>query len=158
MSTEPVETFVFLPYPKYKALDNRAKKVEEQVEPAIAESQSPILAESTPNEEAPPSISQPESMKEKEVDIQLGKNMTKTYRGVQIRKLLHHIEKTKGATEVTSFANLEELIKAALTNTRRKLPNEEVFFTFLFDKDLGHFVKNRSKIDLYYKYGPWYLL
>ena len=65
MSTEPVETFVFLPYPKYKALDNRAKKVEEQVEPATAESQSPILAESLPNEEAPPSFSQPESMKEK---------------------------------------------------------------------------------------------
>ena len=67
MSTESVETFVYLPYPKYKALDNRAKKVEEQVEPAIVESQSPILTESLPNEEAPPSISQPESMKKKKL-------------------------------------------------------------------------------------------
>ena len=33
--------------------------------------------------------------------------MTKTYQGVQIKKLLPHTEKTKGGTEVTSFANLE---------------------------------------------------
>ena len=77
--------------------------------------------------------------------------MTKSYHGVQINRLIRHIEKTKGSTDVTSLTNLEELIKAALTNTRKKLPNEEMFFTFLFDNGMGHFVKNRSKIDLYYK-------
>ena len=152
MSVEPVETFVFLPYPKYKALDNRSKKVEEQGESSMPESKT--VEPTTPSN--PPTVSKPEEVEE--VKHQIGKNVTKSYRSVQIKKLLHHIEKTKGSAEVTSFANLEELIKAALTNTRKKLPNEEVFFTFLFDNGMGHFVKNRSKIDLYYKYGPWYML
>ena len=82
--------------------------------------------------------------------------MTKAYRGVQINKLIRHIEKTRGSEEVASLANLPELIRVALTSTKKKLPNEEVFFTFLFDNGMGHFVKNRSKIDLYYKHEPWY--
>ena len=146
MSVEPIETFVFLPYPTYKALDNRVKKAEQD------ESTLPL-----PHKEAMPAnppISKPEETEE--ANSQLRKNVTKNYRVVQIRKLLHQIEKTKGSVEVTSFPNLEDLLHAALTNTRKKLPNEEVFFTFLFDNGMGHFVKNRSKIDLYYKHGPWY--
>ena len=150
MSTAPVETFVFLPYSKYKALDNRAKKVEEQAESTMSPKE--VSSEAVPIN--PTTVS---GLEEKEeVKNQLGKNVVKSYRNVQIRKLLHQIEKTKGSVGVTSFPNLEELIKAALSNTKKKLLNEEIFFTFLFDNGMGHFVKNRSKIDLYYKHGPWY--
>ena len=149
MTTEPVETFVFLPYSKYKALDNKLKK---------GESSLPVLDEPQPNEESTSvSINTSTTSEPGEgTKRQLGKDVTKSYRGVQINKLIHYIEKTKGSADVTCLANLEELSKAALTNTRKKLPNEEIFFTFLFDNGMGHFVKNRSKIDLYYKDGPWY--
>ena len=110
MSVEPIETFVFLPYPTYKTLDNRVKKAE-QDEPTL-----PL-----PHKEAMPAnppISKPEETEE--ANSQLRKNVTKNYRVVQIRKLLHQIEKTKGSVEVTSFPNLEDLLHAALTNTRKK--------------------------------------
>ena len=148
MSVEPIETFVFLPYPKYKALDNRAKKVDE-----LEESTLPLPQQKKDMPVNPPT-SKPE--KAEEAKTQQSKNLTKSYRVVQIEKLLHQIEKAKGSLEVTSFPNLEELIQGALTNTRKKLPNEEPFFTFLFNNGMGHFVKNRSKIDLYYKDGLWY--
>ena len=152
MSTEPVETFVFLPYSKYKALDNRAKKVKSD------ESSLPVSDEPQPNEDAAGVSINTSANSEpgEEAKTQLGKDVTKSYHGVQINRLIRHIEKTKGSTDVTSLTNLKELIKAALTNTRKKLPNEEMFFTFLFDNGMGHFVKNRSKIDLYYKDGLWY--
>ena len=82
--------------------------------------------------------------------------MTKTYQSTQIQKIRTNIRKTEGSEELTSLPHLDDLIKAAISNTRKKLPNEEVFFTFLFENGMGHFVKNRSKIDLYYKDGPWY--
>ena len=130
-------------------MDNKLKK---------GESSLPVLDEPQPNEESTSvSINTSTTSEPGEgTKRQLGKDVTKSYRGVQINKLIHHIEKTKGSADVTSLTNLEELIKAALTNTRKKLPNEDMFFTFLFDNGMGHFVKNRSKIDLYYKDGPWY--
>ena len=153
MAAEPVETFVFLPYAKYKALDTRAKRVEQDPAPSIPEGH-PSNEEET-SASSNPSITMPPPA---EVKNPLGKDLTKHYRGVQIKKILRLIEKTKGSTEINSLANLEELIKSAVTNTKKKLPNEEVFFTFLFDNGLGHYVKNRSKIGLYYKNEPWYLL
>ena len=153
MTTEPVETFVFLPYAKYKALDTRAKKVEQDPTPPIPEE--PPTNEGETSTASTPSITIPPPAEGKNP---LGKDLTKHYRGVQIKKILRLIEKTEGSTEITSLANLEELIKSAVTNTRKKLPNEEVFFTFLFDNGMGHYVKNRSKIGLYYKNEPWYLL
>ena len=154
MSTEPVETFVFLPYSKYKALDNRSKKVEEPNETTNAHKEFPM--EVAPM--SPPTVSETSKDQEKKEEVKhpLGKNVTQSYRNVQIKKLLHQIEKAQGSVEVTSLPNLDDLIKAALSSSRKKVLNEEVFFTFLFDNGLGHFVKNRSKIDLYYKHGPWY--
>ena len=154
MAAEPVETFVFLPYAKYKALDTRAKRVEQDPTPSILEGH-PSNEEGETSASSTPSITIPPPA---EVKNPLGKDLTKHYRGVQIKKILRLIEKTKGSTEITSLANLEELIKSAVTNTKKKLPNEEVFFTFLFDNGMGHYVKNRSKISLYYKNELWYLL
>ena len=154
MAAEPVETFVFLPYAKYKALDTRAKRVEQDPTPSIPEGH-PSNEEEETSASSIPSIAIPPPA---EVKNPLGKDLTKHYCGVQIKKILRLIEKTKGSTEITSLANLEELIKSAVTNTKKKLPNEEVFFTFLFDNGMGHYVKNRSKISLYYKNKLWYLL
>ena len=51
----------------------------------------------------------------------------------------------------------KDLIKSALGNSRKTLANEKEFFNFLFANNLGHFVKNRSKIALYYdKALNWY--
>ena len=153
MSSEQVETFVFLPFSQYKALDSRAKRTE-----TIS---TPVLETPQPNEETEVSTDDSPIIKDTSEsllgkDVPLGKDVTKDFRRVQIKKLLHHIQKTHGSGEIVSLSNLDDLIQAALTNKRKKLPNEEVFFTFLFENGMGHFVKNRSKIDLYYKDGPWY--
>ena len=148
---EPVKTFIFVPYSKYKDLDSKAKKPEyNEVLPSLIDSSHP----DENNIKISPELSG--ASKVEETKSQLGKDMAKTYRTVQMKKLLHHIEKTTGSEKVKSLENLEELIKTALSNTRKKLPNEELFFTFLFDNGMAHFVKNRSKIDLYYKDGLWY--
>ena len=145
MTTEPVETFVFLPFSQYKALDSRAKSHStsqhglENPQPKVSEMS--IATTSISKEEKQP---------------KLERNVTKTYQSTQIQKIRTNIRKTEGSEELTSLPHLDDLIKAAISNTRKKLPNEEVFFTFLFENGMGHFVKNRSKIGLYYKDGLWY--
>ena len=146
---EPFETFVFLPYNRYKALDSRAKK--EQTELPVSNSGGGLSSEEISSEPIP---SQSDELIE--VKKPIGKDLTKSYRGVQMKKLLQHIEKTEGSSEIVNLPNLEELIKNAQSNSKKRLPNEKLFFTFIFDHGMSRFVKNRSKIDLYYKYGPWY--
>ena len=74
-----------------------------------------------------------------------------------MKKLLRHIEGVEGAQEILTLPNLEDLIRSALTTSRKSLPNEQKFFTFLFSNSLGSYVKNRSKINDYYKLDkPWY--
>ena len=46
MTTEPVETFVFLPFSTYKALDNRAKRTEHppvKEMPSSREEEQPVV-------------------------------------------------------------------------------------------------------------------
>ena len=118
---ESLETYVILSYPRYKALDQKAKKWEAQAAEAI------------------------------------GKDVTLKYKTTQMKKLLCHIEGVEGAQEILTLPNLEELIRSALTTSRKSLPNEHKFFTFLFSNSLGSYVKNRSKINDYYKLDkPWY--
>ena len=146
MTTEPVETFVFLPFSTYKALDNRAKRTEPP----------PVKETPSSREEEQPVEESTEALAEVPEQSPVGKDVTKSYRSVQIKKLLHHIKKSHGSDTIVALPNLEDLIQAALSNKRRALPNEEIFFTFLFENGMGGFVKNRSKIDLYYKGGLWY--
>ena len=145
MTTEPVETFVFLPFSQYKTLDSRAK----------SHSTSQQGLENPQPKVSKASIATPSISKE-EKQPKLERNVTKTYQSTQIQKILTNIRKTEGSEELTSLPHLDDLIKVAISNTRKKLPNEEAFFTFLFENGMGHFVKNRSKIDLYYKDGLWY--
>ena len=123
---EGVETFVILPFPRYKALDQKSKKVDPPAEPE------------------PPPI--------KQIDHQ---DVRLTYRSTQMKKLLHHIKAVHGGSTIAEISNLDDLIKNALTQSKKKLPNEEEFYKFLFEHGMGDFVKNCSKIDLYYP-DVWY--
>ena len=135
---EGVETFVILPFPRYKALDQKSKKVEPPAEPE------PEPEASTSPEVEPPPI--------KQVDHQ---DVRLTYRSTQMKKLLHHIKAVHGGSTIAEISNLDDLIKNALTQSKKKLPNEEEFYKFLFEHGMGTYVKNRSKIDLYYP-DVWY--
>ena len=70
------------------------------------------------------------------------------YRGSLLKKL---IDRMGGSKDIIRLDNLDELITSALSTTQKTLPNEEAFFQFLFENNLGHFVKNRNKINLYYQ-------
>ena len=162
MSVDPVETFVFLPYSKYKALDTRAKKAEGCKNFIIP------LANRRTHEHRNWKIRWPTFnfifethgrrwKKERQIEKpKLGEDLTKTYRSVQIKKLIAHIERSNGSEGIMALPNLDDLIKLALKNSKKTLRHEEQFFTFLFENNMSHFVKNRSKIDLYYRGDPWY--
>ena len=144
---EPLETFAIIPWGKFQSMEKRLKKEETSDEelPA-AKPQTPEVEETAEKEVQP---TPKDTTKKKDVKTK--------YRATQIKKLLHHIEKLGGSQKITSLENLEELIKCALGNSRKTLANEEEFFNFLFDNNLGHFVKNRSKINQYYDSASnWY--
>ena len=151
---ETVETFAIIPFGKYQAMEQRLQKAE------------------TSNEDLPKPIKvdAPEVQKAEDeetpvipVDLATTKSAVKKidlknkYRTAQIKKLLQLIEKKDDSQKITSLENLDDLIKCALGNGRKKIPNEEEFFNFLFANNLAHFVKNRSKINQYYdKATNWY--
>ena len=64
--------------------------------------------------------------------------------------MIKHIENLRNSEVILGMDNIDMLIKAALNQSRKKLLNEEEFFNFLFSNGLGHLVKNRFKIDLYF--------
>ena len=148
---ESVETFAILPIAKFMSMEKRLKKSEDsdQRPPTPKPSENTESeTEVVENLESPlPSPKAP--TKKKEVKMK--------YRAAQIKKLLHHVEKKNGSEKITSLENLEELIKCALGNSRKTLQNEEMFFNFLFENNLAHFVKNRYKISKYYDQASnWY--
>ena len=61
------------------------------------------------------------------------------------------MERLDDSQHITSLENIDQLIDTALGSNKKVVPNEEMFFTYLFDNNLAHFVKNRSKIARYYK-------
>ena len=111
MTTEPVETFVFLPFSQYKALDSRGKLHStsqhglENPQPKVSEMS--IATTSISKEEKQP---------------KLERNVTKTYQSTQIQKIRTNIRKTEGSEELTSLPHLDDLIKAAISNTRKNFP------------------------------------
>ena len=133
---EGVETFVILPFTRYKALDQKSKKVDPPAEEEPKREPEPET--STSLEVEPPPT--------KPVDHQ---DVRLTYRSNQMKKLLHHIKAVHGGSTIAEISNLDNLIENALTQSKKKLPNEEEFYTFLFEHRTGSYVKNCSKIDLY---------
>ena len=162
MSVDPVETFVFLPYSKYKALDTRVKKAEGcEISSSPLQSEEPMNVETEKSDDLPSTSSlkpkEEDERKERQIEKpKLGEDLTKTYRSVQIKKLIAHIERSNGSEGIMALPNLDDLIKLVLSNSKKTHRHEEQFFTFLFENNMSHFVKNRSKIDLYYRGGPWY--
>ena len=150
---EKVEPYVILPFPTYRAMDQKLKRAE-------------LPEKELPTEHTEPSQEEEEREKEKTPTPPLtstsappatNKDLTTKYRANQIKKLLQHIKKNDSTQDITSLDNLEALIKSALTNSRKILPNEKKFYAFLFDNNLAHFCKNRSKINLYYlNKDSWY--
>ena len=92
MSTEPVETFVFPPFSKYKALDNRAKMATEKSgainEPTPPSPSPPIPSTNPPSDQEEPTSKAANSLSvsQKGAENHLGKDLTKTYRSVQIKQ------------------------------------------------------------------------
>ena len=141
-----METFAIVPYPKYRSMEQRIKKVETSELPP-------------PNEPPPEQMDDQPSPQSSPLPPESGKkrDKVKTYRTVQVRKLLQYIKRMDNSQDITTLENLDELIKSALGGSRRILENEEKFFNFLFENNLAHFVKNRSKINIYYKaHDNWY--
>ena len=127
---EPVETFVFLPYNRYKALDSRAKK--EQTELPVSNSGWGLSSEEISSEPIP---SQSDELIE--VKKPIGKDLTKSYRGVQMKKLLQHIEKTEGSSEIVNLPNLEELIKSALSKSKKEIAKwRDVLYLYLWPRNV----------------------
>ena len=140
-----VQTYAIVPHAKWKAMEQRLQRAESE---ANSEVQTQPATQEPHSEGLPAdSLSNPPSMNEgseKKKDVKL------KYRKVQMKKLLHHMERLEGSQGVTSLENIDDLIKSALGSSKKILPNESKFFTFLFDNSLTHFVKNRWKIGLYY--------
>ena len=147
MSTlqDGVETFVILPYPRFKALDQKSQKEDHPPQKEELPPPPPPPEVAAASQEASPQPTKPVDQK----DVSL------KYRSNQMKKLVHHIKSVHGTENITELPNFEDLIKSALTQSKKSLPNESMFFNFLFRNGMASFVKNRSKIDLYYP-DIWY--
>ena len=154
---EPVELCVILPYAEYRSIEQRAKKGNStEVRSTTPEkSTTPSVEEnSSDSEQKVESISTQEPMETPPAPPEKGKKkeLKNTYRATQIKKVLKQIEKTSDSKDICQLENLDSLIKSALGSSKKVLSNEKKFFTFLFENNLGHFVRNRNKINLYYKF------
>ena len=151
---EIVETFVIIPFGKYRAMEQRLQKAERSKEDLPKPIKIDALEVQKEEDEETPVIP---------VNLATTKSAVKKidlknkYRTAQIKKLLQLIEKKDDSQKITSLENLDDLIKCALGNNRKKILNEQEFFNFLFANNLAHFVKNRSKMNqYYYKATNWY--
>ena len=138
---EEVETFVLLPYIDFKSMDQRVKRAEEEKtsQQAPASNEENAIAEKF---EATVSEKQTVPVKKK-------KDLSKSYRKTYLKKLIQQMPKTEDSNEILKLDNLDALIDLALGNSKRTLPNEEMFFRFAFQNGLSQFIKNRFKINLY---------
>ena len=105
--------------------------------------------------EPPATVEREEEVSQKE---KIGKNQVQTLRANQIRKLLGLIKKVIGSDEILQVENLEDLIKNALSQSKKKLANQQEFYDFLFQNNLAHYVRNRHAIAQFYNKTPWYLI
>ena len=145
---EEVETYVLLPYNDFKSMDQRVKKVEEGGS-NTRESDISVPTPAAKKEEIEKSEELPVSVKPTSTETKK-KDLSKSYRKTHLKKLILQIQKADDSKEILELENLDALIEAALNNSRKTLPNEEVFFRFLFQNGMSQFVKNRFKINLYF--------
>ena len=145
---EEVETYVLLPYNDFKSMDQRVKKAEEGVSTTRESSISAPTPE-TRKEEVEKSEELSVLVKQTHIETKK-KDLSKSYRKTHLKKLIQQIQKTEDSKEIIQLENLDALIESALNNSKKTLPNEEIFFRFLFQNGMSQFVKNRFKINLYF--------
>lgn len=166
-----VELFVALPYEKWKSMEKWSRdrpNVKTDVAPDVTpDVSSPDISDTKGAEvTTEPSESDESSKvnveeKHREIEVKndkvrssLGKDVSKTYRANQIVKLLQRL-RSKGYKELDKIDNLESLVKNSLGNSAKVLPNEKVFYDLIFKTNLAPYVRNRHKIQRYYK-RLWY--
>ena len=138
---EDVETFVLLPYADFKSMDQRVKKAEEEK----TSQQAPAsIEENVDADKFEATVSEKQT-----VPVKKKKDLSKSYRKTYLKKLIQQMPKTEDSNEILKLDNLDALIDLALGNSKRTLPNEEMFFRFAFQNGLSQFIKNRFKINLY---------
>ena len=142
-----VQMYVLLPFNDYRSMDQRLKKADtvttiDTVKP-VTEREEPSVASTMPKEE---------EMKQK-----IGKDLTKGYQAAYLKKVLRQLANTPDSKEILELENINDLIRSALNNSKRVLPNEERFFRFIFQSGLSKICKNRYKINLYFdNLDDWY--
>ena len=60
-------------------------------------------------------------------------DLKNTFGTAQMKKLFHLIQNNNPSQDITTLDNLDELIKSALGNGRKKLVNEEKFYRFFLN-------------------------
>ena len=158
---EPVELCVILPYQDFISKEKRAKKGETADPPPSANPEKASSASQNLEEPMSSDLEESVEVSDSEESIQAPlipppkakkKELKNMFRATQIKKVLKQIERTSNSEGITNLENLDSLIKSLLGTSKKILPNEREFFTFIFENNLGHFCRNRSKIDLYYKF------
>ena len=154
---DPVEVCVILPFAEYQCLEQRAKKLEssEVRAPSPEKTVPPTFEESGSDSEqrTEPSLAQEPSANLVTTEEKgKKKELKNSYRSTQIKKILKQIERKSNSKNISELENLDSLLKCALGSSKKILANEKQFFDFLFENNLGHFVRNRNKINLYYKF------
>ena len=157
---EALETWILCSLPRYKNHMEKLKRAEEVLKKHDNSTSSPPTQplEEALEVEPPVTIEQEEEepvVSQKEV---IGKNQVQNLRANQIRKLLSLIKKVIGSDEILQLENLEDLIKNALSQSKKKLANQQEFYDFLFQNNLAHYVRNRHAIAQFYNKTPWYLI
>ena len=122
-------------------MDQRVKKAEEGVS-TTRESDISTPAPAARKEEVEKSEELPVSVKPTPMETKK-KDLSKSYRKTHLKKLIQQIEKADDSKEILELENLDALIESALNNSKKTLPNEEVFFRFLFQKGMSQFVKKQ---------------
>ena len=138
---EEVETFVLLPYAHFKSMDQRVKRAEEEK----TSQQAPAsVEENVGADKFEATVSEKQT-----VPVKNNKDLSKSYWETYLKILLQQMLKTEDSNEILKLDNLDALIDLALGNSKRTLPNEEMFFRFAFQNGLSQFIKNGFKINLY---------
>ena len=126
---EEVETFVLLPYPEFKSMDQRVKKAEEE---GSRTSENVMETQTSSERKEEVEKSEPSKLENQTGTEMKKKDMTKSYRKTHLKKLIQQIHKSEDSKEILKLDNLDALIESALNNSKKTLPNEEVFSDFFF--------------------------
>ena len=145
-----VETFVIVPLDQFNHMEEKMKPQpkkeppepeKEDVEPETEVENHESEAEnheSEADEPPPPKISK--------VTKTLIKN--KSIKEQHFNKLLQALEKYQETS--LEIPNLKQLVKASLGQSKRKLPNEDLFYKLILQHQLFHLVRNKNKIRQFY--------